>query len=661
MGHSISKAVQQKGKKPKNASWSGWIYIMKNGLLQTAWKRRFCRVANEKLYYFSGDSPSKGSKGWVSLADMIAMVHLPFRRDPDATTPQRVPFLMLMSSSSFLVAFESEAEKDAFSDHLSDAHRIPVMPIVTEDWSIVQLDTRKQPGQAFVRYFLVFVGSGDLLFFTDATAMELACRVRMLEMKNVLVVYDAAGGNGVVLSPRARAAAAAKVDGPTMDIVMEDRTIRLEFDALTQYEKWRDLLVDALAGDFTGTRFQQRQVIATRRKLYQRQQKMDDLKKKRKTKKGGGAYRHTLHEEWSRSDDNAYGGRATDVMSRTSSAVDASEWSAVSSEYAHEASDDMVSTTTKKKKKKKKERVAADESSDAATTDGGKGATKKKKKKAVARHDDTEWSHVEAIDMDATTNHHVPAAQPRDPPKANNAAHQVQVAPVAESSTTKKPPRVRVDLFASSPIAAQPSVAPPNAPSTDAFEAKRQSLLARLTDPLPPPPRPVLPPPLSTYEAKRQSLLARLGAAPPPASDYSSLSPKIQVPVSSLSFHSTNVLSMDSRPRRTSTTSKKEGMQVDLQKRHEMLRRDFMSLQATMGNGGQSKRLQRQIEACARAIDTLGALAMYPPPEEPSVPPILDLQRLQAQHGPLEVKGNWFTTEPRGGRRVRHWQRRVPT
>ncbi|KAF0683304.1 hypothetical protein As57867_024560, partial [Aphanomyces stellatus] len=116
-----------------------------NGLLQTAWKRRFCRVANDKLYYFSGDSPSKGSKGWISLADVIAMVHLPFRRDPDATPPQRVPFLMLMSASSCLVAFETEADKDAFSDHLADAHRIPVMPIVTEDWSIVQLDTPKPP------------------------------------------------------------------------------------------------------------------------------------------------------------------------------------------------------------------------------------------------------------------------------------------------------------------------------------------------------------------------------------------------------------------------------------------------------------------------------------------------------------------------------------
>ncbi|CAK4071477.1 unnamed protein product [Aphanomyces euteiches] len=716
MGQSIAKAVQQKGKKATNPTWSGWIYLIKNGLLQSTpvWKRRYCRVTNDKLYYFRDDSPSKGSKGWISLVDMIAMVHLPGRGENE-----RVPFLLLATNTFLLVAFESVDLKNAFSDHLCEQHRIPIMPIVTEDWSIVQLDTKKQPSM-FVRYFLLFVGSGDLLFFTDGTAMELVYRVRMVEMKNVHVVYDAAAGNGVVLSPRSRALAAARIDGPTIDIVLQDRTLCLEFDAMTQYEKWRELLVDALAGDYTGAQFQQRQVIATRRKHYERQQKLDDMKKKRKTKKT------QRYSTTSFLPPDAF------LSSRTTSAADPSEWSTVSDSSAHEyyTSDDNASTytasTITKKKKSKKKRADTGEWSDTQSivksekrkskaaekrnhvnsptvektqvrdlqkkrTDTGewsdtqssskserrrtKGTAKQENLISPAvetpfsadilaqkqRADTGEWSDTQSSSKSerrkskTKTKQENPVVDQQPQSEATQLQHNQSSSrePVVEPPHDKsqgdvvaaKDPkplrrrRERIDLFASSPK------------NATVFETKRSDLLARLSTPNATPPPPPPPAKMSSFEVKRQNLLARL-------TEYSPLSPKIATTATTATSIQVDLTPPSPPPRRR--TSIQKGLQLDLQKRHELLQKDFARLQQSMqGDERQKKRLQRQIDACARAIDTLGALAMFPP-EEPSAPPVLDAALLRL-HGAVEVKGNWYTTELRGGPRVRHWKPRPPS
>ncbi|RHZ18038.1 hypothetical protein DYB37_005517 [Aphanomyces astaci] len=330
MGQSISTAVKQKGKKAANPSWCGWIYLVKTSRRMQAatWtRRRYCRVTDDKLYYFRDDSPNKGSKGWISLLDMLAMVHLPFRRattdnaDDDTASTIILPFLLLSPTSTFIVGFDSDAQKQAFADHLASRHRIPVMPVVTEDWSIVQLalspTDRSSSTSSFIRLYLVFVGSGDLLFFSKGSVlMDIVCRIRMLDMVNVLVAYDGAGGNGLTAKP---AAASSSLDGPTIDVVLpSNKLVRLEFDAVGQYEKWRELLVDALAGDYTGSQFSQRQAVAARRKQLHRQQKLDALKKK--LRKQGRRGRH--HKQ------SAVGSDVKQTAaSRSASSVDMSEWS----------------------------------------------------------------------------------------------------------------------------------------------------------------------------------------------------------------------------------------------------------------------------------------------------------------------------------------------
>ncbi|RHZ25531.1 hypothetical protein DYB31_002157 [Aphanomyces astaci] len=331
---SISTAVKQKGKKAANPSWCGWIYLVKTSRRMQAatWtRRRYCRVTDDKLYYFRDDSPNKGSKGWISLLDMLAMVHLPFRRattdnaDDDTASTIILPFLLLSPTSTFIVGFDSDAQKQAFADHLASRHRIPVMPVVTEDWSIVQLalspTDRSSSTSSFIRLYLVFVGSGDLLFFSKGSVlMDIVCRIRMLDMVNVLVAYDGAGGNGLTAKP---AAASSSLDGPTIDVVLpSNKLVRLEFDAVGQYEKWRELLVDALAGDYTGSQFSQRQAVAARRKQLHRQQKLDALKKK--LRKQGRRGRH--HKQMPL--ESAVGSDVKQTAaSRSASSVDMSEWS----------------------------------------------------------------------------------------------------------------------------------------------------------------------------------------------------------------------------------------------------------------------------------------------------------------------------------------------
>ncbi|RQM18985.1 hypothetical protein B5M09_005601 [Aphanomyces astaci] len=294
-------------------------------------KMCFGKVTDDKLYYFRDDSPNKGSKGWISLLDMLAMVHLPFRRattdnaDDDTASTVILPLLLLSPTSTFIVGFDSDAQKQAFADHLASRHRIPVMPVITEDWSIVQLalspTDRSSSTSSFIRLYLVFVGSGDLLFFSKGSVlMDIVCRIRMLDMVNVLVAYDGAGGNGLTAKP---AAASSSLDGPTIDVVLpSNKLVRLEFDAVGQYEKWRELLVDALAGDYTGSQFSQRQAVAARRKQLHRQQKLDALKKK--LRKQGRRGRH--HKQMPL--ESAVGSDVKQTAaSRSASSVDMSEWS----------------------------------------------------------------------------------------------------------------------------------------------------------------------------------------------------------------------------------------------------------------------------------------------------------------------------------------------
>ncbi|RHY21217.1 hypothetical protein DYB32_009867 [Aphanomyces invadans] len=712
MGHAISKAVKQKGKKAENPSWSGWIYLVK-----ATWNRRYCRITDDKLYYFRDDSPSKGSRGWVSFLDMLAIVHLPFRHSDstaDVGKTSVVPFLLLTSTSTFIVGFATAAEKHEFADHLAAHHRIPVMPVVTEDWSIVQLNlsTKAMPppssssassSKPFQRLYLVFVGSGDLLFFAEGSIlMDVVFRVRMLDMVNVVVEYDGAAGNGLVarLSPRSKGAmpTASPLDGPTIDIILPmDKAVRLEFDALPQYEKWRELLVDALEGDYTGSQFCQRQVVAARRKQVHRQQKLDAMKKKKKKQQQQQGRRHHFRAS------SAAAGRPTDVasesddgsmirdsMSRTASSVEYSECSgAALSEVDNRVDEakalvrragasvpakDGPSTVLPTKPWMDGADVPALDHSSATMAHQ---STKAKRNKTTAATMD-----IMPPPAPHLTLHHGqdPATIPSKPPMRapnnlpneapSDPRHEVLVDPrdlTVPSETTGQPMlalvgsgrRLREDLFASPRSSHRPSIV-----------AAQPALV-----------------PASTFESKRASLLARLHHTSP-ATTYSPLSPKVQIAPSTVATTtfpavagmpisprwlpapaaaaSAAVSSSEAQPppppppryhRRPSITS--EAVQHDRQYRHRMLQQDFEKLQKSLlaDDPKRAKRLARVIKACARAIDTLGALAMHPPEASSDNNTILPPQWTLPRSDRV-VSGNWFTTDAPGGRRVRHWQPR---
>ncbi|OQS04870.1 hypothetical protein THRCLA_02929, partial [Thraustotheca clavata] len=168
MGQSLAKAVDEKGRKVKDASWSGWIHIYKIGLIKRGYKRRYCRLDRDRLYYFADDKPKHTSKGCIHLHDVTGIAALP------SHTQDQLPVALITPAMVYMLVFESSAIKESLDKALRSS--IPRSAIVAEDWSIVQLEHSQSKDTHFVRYYIVFVTSGDLLFFTDGDCRILEAR-----------------------------------------------------------------------------------------------------------------------------------------------------------------------------------------------------------------------------------------------------------------------------------------------------------------------------------------------------------------------------------------------------------------------------------------------------------------------------------------------------
>ncbi|OQR88116.1 hypothetical protein ACHHYP_07538 [Achlya hypogyna] len=682
MGQSLAKAVDDKGKRVKAPAWSGWVHIYKNGLLKSGYKRRFCRLDRDRLYYFKDERPKHTSKGCIHLHDVVGLASLPSVTTPDAAI--QVPVALVTPALVYMLGFEGPDTKAAFESALGPA--IPRSAIVAEGWSIVQLEHGQSKDTHFVRYYLVFLTSGDLLFFTAGDCRFLEARVRMVDLENVVVDYDTAAGNGVVLSPRSRARAAATLASPAIQLVVQAKVLSLEFDAKVQYELWRELLVDAAAGDYYGRAFLQRRLQEEQRKKYFRQAKLDDMLKKTKKLTKHKKQRQSLHDPWRPSASRASYSGATyddDDPSEASGVSVVSLASTTSSSRKGPAA--SPDETAKKKKKMKKEEV------DAATDDGAPATISKKKKskktleasdgRAAETATKTKKSKKGArppgndAPMDglplqpataaalallppaATDTPIAPLKKPKKPKGSSLEAAQTR-ASVAENAPplqvlvetpapTRRPLKVAVPavvLSAPTGEATSMVVAPPPATAPAKASRVREDIFA---SPLSSP----------TFEEKRQALLQRL------QQDYSPLSPKVKV--EPVAYVQEPVPAPSTRRRQRSVTADVVAVdrRTDLAQRHQMLQADFERLCARLSHDGQStkqaRRLGRQIRACAQAIDTLGGLVLFPPTDDTLVPPILpmlsSLELTELPLGTVDVQGNWYTLDQKGGRRVRRW------
>ncbi|KDO19438.1 hypothetical protein SPRG_15428 [Saprolegnia parasitica CBS 223.65] len=625
MGQSLAKAVDEKGKRVKNPTWSGWLHIYKNGLLKRGYKRRFCRLDRDRLYYFTDERPKHTSKGCIHLHDVVGIAALPSYSAAGDDTTLQLPVALVTPALVHMLVFEAADAKASFERALGA--NVPRSMIVAEDWSIVQLEHGQSKESPYVRYYIVFLTSGDLLFFTDGNCRLLEARVRMLDLENVLVAYDSAAGNGVVLSPRSQARAAASLASPSIQLVVHAKVISLEFDAKTQYELWRELLVDAAAGDYYGRAFLQRRLQDEQRKKYQRQAKLDDMLKKTKKKISRHKKQHLKDPRVSVSD-VTYDGDDLSEVSTLSHASYESALSSTRSRTSKSAGFPDAERPAMQKKSKKAATTAADASEAKPKT------TKKRRDEALGEEGKT----------------------PQLPPAADESTR-----PLKPRKKSKKPKGVVLDAETSVVIAPVSEPTPPSAPTPSVLAAPATALvpkknLNRVREDIFA--SPVTSP---TFAEKKQALLRRLQP------DYSPLSPKVKVETTQ--FVPEPVSAPRTRRRQRSVTS--SSSIKHFASRRELLQMDFEKLCARMqssANGRstkQARRLERQIQACAQAIDTLGGLVLFPPTDEALLPPILpmlaSLELSDLPKSTVDVQGNWFTTEQRGGVRVRHWQRRHAT
>ncbi|EQC27069.1 hypothetical protein SDRG_15079 [Saprolegnia diclina VS20] len=641
MGQSLAKAVDEKGKRVKNPAWSGWLHIYKNGLLKRGYKRRFGRLDRDRLYYFKDERPKHTSKGCIHLHDVVGIASLPSYSAGDGATLQ-LPVALVTPALVYMLVFEADDAKASFERALGAT--IPRSMIVAEDWSIVQLEHGQSKESHYQRYYILFLTSGDLLFFTDGDCRFLEARVRMLDLENVLVGYDSAAGNGVLLSPRSQARAAATLASPSIQLVVHAKVISLEFDAKTQYELWRELLVDAAAGDYYGRAFLQRRLQDEQRKKYQRQAKLDDMLKKTKKKiaKHRKQHRTSLKDPRVSHSDVTYEG---DDLSEVSTLSHASYESALSSTRSKASKSaafpdtELVPADQPLKKSKKAAKPTLD-------------APEAKPKKAKKRRDEALGDETKAQlppAVDDSTRPLKPRKKPKKPKGVvldEGPSGAITIAPVSEPT----PAAVVLPPAPTTAALAVPATAPSRALVRTKNRVREDIFASPLTSP--------------TFNEKKQALLRRLQP------DYSPLSPKVKVEATQ--FVPEPVSAPRTRRRQRSVTSS-SSIKLDRQlaSRHELLQSDFeklcarMQASATGRSTKQARRLERQIQACAQAIDTLGGLVLFPPTDAALLPPILpmlaSLELSDLPKGTVDVQGNWFTTEPKGGVRVRRWQWRHAT
>ena len=205
--------------------------------MNKSWKDRYFCLESDRLYY--SKRPNKSSKGFIELNEATALCLLPHRPETEPIHRGHIPLVICTSDRIWMLAFDNQTVCDTFIDAIRSSpsrDAVPMRRVIIEDWAMVQYDSALR--RRWIRQFLVYLGSGDLLVFADGSTTELVYRVRMIDIQKVAATFDGAAGNGM-LSPRSRRE---RTVDQCLQVILKDRAISVEFDSTVQYEKWKLVL-----------------------------------------------------------------------------------------------------------------------------------------------------------------------------------------------------------------------------------------------------------------------------------------------------------------------------------------------------------------------------------------------------------------------------------
>lgn len=228
------------------------------------------------MYYFK--HPNRSSKGFIPLADATGLCLLPHRPETEPVHRGHIPVVICTSKRVWMLAFDNLELCQSFVKAMQEYTDVQIKNVIIEDWAMVQPDKLRR---RWIRNYLVYIGSGDLLYFSDGATTEFIRRMRMVDVQRVIATFDGARGNGM-LSPKSQRERTVE---QCLQLMLKDEIITLEFDSQAQYDKWKVILVDASAGDIGATHFLRMQRQAETRKKLERRRRTDKLRRRQKASK----------------------------------------------------------------------------------------------------------------------------------------------------------------------------------------------------------------------------------------------------------------------------------------------------------------------------------------------------------------------------------------
>lgn len=230
--------------------------MKKAGQVNKHWKLRYFMLVSNSLYYKK--DIHKRLRGKIDSLDTCQLCVLHHRPElENSSTLDIIPFVIRTDRRIWMLGFRNNTQQLEFVHHWPGN----VVQLITEDWVLVQY--RKKHNR-WIRSYMVYIGSGDILLLKDGGTMELLYWIKVADIVNTDFVFDGAVGNGME-----------ERKGKTVRLEVKQKVVvNIEFNSNRIYEKYKVILLGAMQGDVKANRYLKKvQQLKTRKKMVRAKKK----------------------------------------------------------------------------------------------------------------------------------------------------------------------------------------------------------------------------------------------------------------------------------------------------------------------------------------------------------------------------------------------------